>query len=209
MEASTYGARAPPPTQTLLNASLRFLDKQFRAWMESHLESAQLGGRPGLVQHVRAFLSDIVFREGFPDYLDDIVVDGVPLWAQLFYCLRCGGRHEAVELLADASRRYPQHPNLAVALIGLVGLRDDVELTEAQMQQLRREYNVNARDSTDPFKAFVYNALTRGQIETYETLLQSRRAFSRYIAPSTLDYIWCKLMMLRDLGSFQQQKNRN
>lgn len=31
----------------------------------------------------------------------DVMIDNVPLWVQLFYCLRCGARNEAVEIVSQ------------------------------------------------------------------------------------------------------------
>jgi nuclear pore complex protein Nup93 len=52
----------------------------------SNLSSAQLGGVPGTYHLVRSFLNIRV--PNTTQGLDDGLVDGVPVWAMIYYCLR-------------------------------------------------------------------------------------------------------------------------
>ena len=56
--------------------------------MFSNLSSAQLGGVPGTYHLVRSFLNIRV--PATTQGLDDGLVDIVPVWAMIYFCLRLG-----------------------------------------------------------------------------------------------------------------------
>ena len=68
--------------------------------MYSNLSSAQLGGVPGTFNLVRSFLN-IKHPTSAPG-LDDGLVEGVPVWPMIFYCLRCGDIAAALQAATAA-----------------------------------------------------------------------------------------------------------
>lgn len=64
-------------------------------------KEASLGGRPGIIHKVRAY-TDVTLRQtGVLDAYRPESVDGIYLWAQIYYLLRSGYPEEAVGLLED------------------------------------------------------------------------------------------------------------
>lgn len=65
-----------------------------RSLVYSHLEKASLGGVPGLVPLVRAYLS-VVLPPHSQAHLEDGEAKGAPIWPLIFYCLRSGSAKAA------------------------------------------------------------------------------------------------------------------
>lgn len=61
---------------------------------------AKLGGRPGTYQLVKSFLN--IRQIGRNPALVDGLVEGQPIWAMVFYCLRCGDVEDALNAVMKA-----------------------------------------------------------------------------------------------------------
>lgn len=79
--------------------SLRYLDF-IKETVYRSLPQAKLGGRPGTYQLVRSFLT--IRQTGRNPALEDGTVDGQPIWAMVFYCLRCGDLEDALSAVTKA-----------------------------------------------------------------------------------------------------------
>lgn len=66
--ATSQHRSVPAPYPVLLHASIRFLEVQFRDWVSEHLGKARIGGTPGIANHLRAFIREIVFRQRYPSF---------------------------------------------------------------------------------------------------------------------------------------------
>ena len=61
--------------------------KHIQGIIYGNLQQAQMGGIPGTFNSVRSFLNVVPQQvKG----LEDGLVDGHPVWAMIYYCLRCG-----------------------------------------------------------------------------------------------------------------------
>ncbi len=63
---------------------------------------ARLGGQLGTRNLVKAYLKIRRIPSAVNKKLEDGEVDGVPVWALVFYCLRCGDLADAVSVLTEA-----------------------------------------------------------------------------------------------------------
>ena len=77
----------------------RYLDF-IRDTVYRSLPQAKLGGRPGTYQLVRSFLN--IRQIGRNPALVDGFVEGQPIWAMVFYCLRCGDMEDALNAVTKA-----------------------------------------------------------------------------------------------------------
>ena len=60
-----------------------------RTQVYNQLEVAQLGGIPGMVSLVRAYLNTILPPHAHT-HLEDGISHGAPVWPLIFFCLRAG-----------------------------------------------------------------------------------------------------------------------
>lgn len=71
-----------------------------RHMVYSNLERAQLGGVPGLVPLVRAYL-EVVLPHQVTATLEDGQASGAPVWPLIYYCMRAGGSKAVCQAAAE------------------------------------------------------------------------------------------------------------
>ena len=118
--------------------------------MYSNLSSAQLGGVPGTFSLVRSFLNIKVSADqseasiltvdqsqhptSSPG-LDDGLVDGVPVWPMIFYCLRCGDISAALQAASAAGPALQE----AITLLRELSTSADCRLSTAAENQVTHQ----------------------------------------------------------------------
>jgi len=148
----------------------------------SNLSSAQLGGVPGTYHLVRSFLNMRVPAN--TQGLDDGLVDGVPVWAMIYYCLRCGDIPAAVSCARSAGPGLSDTHTLLQELATSV----DSRLSPQTEGMVKLQYRRMVRQSTDPYKRAVYCVV--GACDPTEE--------HQEVATSLDDYLWLKLCMVRE-----------
>ena len=99
---------------------------------------------------VRSFLN-LKLSSSSPG-LDDGLVDQVPVWPFIFYCLRCGDIDAA---LSAASKAGPALQEI-ITLLRELSSSADASLSPAAENQVRLQYRRYCRQSADPYKRAVY-----------------------------------------------------
>jgi len=158
--------------------------KFLRQTVFDNLASAQLGGLPGTLPLVRSFLN-LRVPASTPG-LDDGLVDGAPVWAMIYFCLRCGDLAAAVQAAQKAG------PGLADAqsLLQELTTAPDCRLSPQTEGAVRLQYRRSVRQSTDPYKRAVYCVVAAcDPTEEHPE-----------VATSLDDYLWLKLCCLREEG---------
>jgi nuclear pore complex protein Nup93 len=175
--------RPPGEVVTRARGNLEATYSRFiRRTVFDNLSSAQLGGVPGTYPLVRSFLN-IKVPPTTPG-LDDGLVDGVPVWAMIYYCLRCGDMAAARQAAERAG------PGLADALSLLqeLQLAPDRRLSPQTEGAVRLQYRRAVRQSTDPYKRAVYCVVAAcDPAEEHPE-----------VATSLDDYLWLKLCCVRE-----------
>jgi len=148
----------------------------------SNLSSANLGGIPGTYHLVRSYLN--VRVPSTTPGLDDGLVDGVPVWALLYYCLRCGDLNAA----CDAARLAGPGLGDVHTLLQELSSSSDNRLSPQTESIVRIQYRRSVRQSSDPFKRAVYCVLAACEPQEEHS----------EIATSLDDYLWLKLCQVRE-----------
>jgi len=177
------------PSSTVVALAREYLEETYIKFIKltvySNLSNASLGGIPGTFNLVRSYLN--VRVSPHTPGLDDGLVDGVPVWALIYYCLRCGDIGAASEAARQAG------PGLADIHSLLQELKSsaDNRLSPQTESLVKIQYRRNVRQSSDPYKRAVYciMAACDSQEEHGE------------IATSLDDYLWVKLCQVRDEDS--------
>lgn len=88
----TYGARR-------FFLCVQFCEDKMRRETEQRPIQARRGGMPGVQADIRAYLN-LIFDRGIPAQLcRELMYDGMPLWAYIYYLFRAGYYMEALKLL--------------------------------------------------------------------------------------------------------------
>uniref|UniRef100_A0A8D0CYA8 Nuclear pore complex protein Nup93 n=1 Tax=Sander lucioperca TaxID=283035 RepID=A0A8D0CYA8_SANLU len=142
-----------------------------------NLHQAQLGGVPGTYQLVRSFLN--IKLPGPLPGMQDGEIEGHPVWAVIYYCLRCGDLNAAMQVvnrvqhqLGDFKTWFQEYMN-----------SPDRRLSPTSENKLRLHYRRVLRNSADPYKRAVYCLIGKCDISDNHG----------EVADKTEDYLWLKL----------------
>jgi nuclear pore complex protein Nup93 len=154
--------------------------KFITATIYGNLQQAQLGGIPGTYHLVRSFLN-VKLQATLPG-LEDGVVEGHPVWAMVYYCIRCGDLQAALQVVTTAQQHLGDFPTFLREYM----TSDERRLSDNSETKLRLQYRRSVRNSTDPYKRAVYCLVGRCD----------PKGDHSEIADKIDDYIWLKLCQL-------------
>ncbi|KAK2560702.1 Nuclear pore complex protein Nup93 [Acropora cervicornis] len=159
-----------------------FLERRYLKFVQDtvydNLHEAKLGGVPGTFNLVKSYLK--IKLPPVVQGLDDGDVDGAPLWALIYFCLRCGDPRAALE----AVKHIPQHlVEFEDLFTEYMNSKEGSRLSPNSESKLRLQYRRSIRTSQDPFKRAVYCLIGRCDVQSNH----------QEVANKTEDYLWLKL----------------
>ncbi|KAH8864347.1 Nuclear pore complex protein Nup93 [Schistosoma japonicum] len=183
---------------TLSMCSLEHLESEFLEFMKITVANqprlARLGGHPGTRSLVRAYLSlrlpseNITNVSAFNDFyqlseqngweFDDGLVDGVPVWPMLFYCLRTGDTQVTLEVARDALNNLGSFVPMLEDYV-----KHNRRLRTHNQARIRQTCKQVAKSTRDPYKRLMYSIL--GQCDLNENYSD--------IVSNIDDFLWIKI----------------
>uniref|UniRef100_A0A6Q2X7X8 Nuclear pore complex protein Nup93 n=1 Tax=Esox lucius TaxID=8010 RepID=A0A6Q2X7X8_ESOLU len=161
--------------------ALQFLENSYKNYtmvtVFGNLPQAQLGGVPGTYQLVRSFLN--IKLPGPLPGMQDGEVEGQPVWALIYYCLRCGDLGAAMQVVNRAQHQLGDFKSWFQEYMN----SPDRRLAPATENKLRLHYRRVLRNSADPYKRAVYCLIGKCDIADNHG----------EVADKTEDYLWLKL----------------
>ncbi|PWA15460.1 hypothetical protein CCH79_00020719, partial [Gambusia affinis] len=161
--------------------ALGFLENRYKSFtmgtVFGNLHQAQLGGVPGTYQLVRSFLN--IKLPGPLPGMQDGEVEGQPVWAVIYYCLRCGDLNAAMTVVSRAQHQLGDFKSWFQEYMS----SPDKRLSPASENKLRLHYRRALRNSADPYKRAVYCLI--GKCDVNDSHGE--------VADKTDDYLWLKL----------------
>nr|CAD7575439.1 unnamed protein product [Timema californicum] len=174
-----------------------------------NLKEAQRGGIPGTYPLVRSFVN-IRVPQGLAG-LEDGMVDDQPVWALIYYCLRCGDIKAALHCIHRAS---PQVKEFSTILQD-IEKSPDLKLNPQAEVFLQRQYRQQIKHMTDPYKS--YSSPMASLVLTDSSQLTAKsfeklpdQIMYSYVEPfdpqkhvlsmakAADDYLWFKLWQIRE-----------
>lgn len=204
-DASKYRV-SPAISKLILVKSKAYLENAFLKFVKntvfSNLQQAELGGIPGTYHLIKSFLK--VKISAHTPGLEDGIVDGVPIWPLIYYCLRSGDISAAVQAASEAG------PGLAEVkkLLEEIASAADKRLSPHAENVVRINYKRSLRSTTDPYKRAVFCVLAACDPNDEHS----------EVATSLDDYIWLKVIQIREkadsnealtLSDFQKQMSED
>ncbi|CAL1263288.1 unnamed protein product [Larinioides sclopetarius] len=169
---------------SLIRQARVYLEKKYFEYIQSivfgNLLQAELGPRPGAYYAIRSFLKMKMPLQ--PTGLEDGLIDGNPVWAVIYYCLRCGKIDAAVSAAKNAGDCLRDFLPFLVEYEENDGSR----LKPNSESFIQLQYRRAVRSSTDPFKRAVYCILGCVTADNNPEVMDK-----------TDDYLWMKLCQLR------------
>lgn len=144
-------------------------------------------GLPTIVNKVKSFID----YQKLNSNGSLLVVNGIPIWAVIFYLLRCGFEQEALNLVLEHQSVFKKVEQSFVPYFKAYVSSKDKRLPQPLTTQIQNEFNNHIKKSVDgdPYRYAVYKILGRCQV--------TRRNLSN-IALTSEDWIWMHLMLVKD-----------
>uniref|UniRef100_A0A1B6CIL9 Nuclear pore protein n=1 Tax=Clastoptera arizonana TaxID=38151 RepID=A0A1B6CIL9_9HEMI len=171
----------------MIQQARSYLENRYRIYMnsvvQSNMREAQRGGKPGIYSLVRSFVG-IKHNNGYTKF-DSVEVDGCPLWALVYYCIRCGDSNAALEFIKKAG---PQYTEICKAFEE-IGKSDSQTLSIKEEKFIRSHYKRGVRNDSDPYKKILFCILGRCDVNEEHA----------EIVKTADDYLWLKLNQVYDI----------
>lgn len=190
----------------LLEGSRQYLEKVFyrdlEAMVEKNPREAALGGRPTIINKVRAYIR---VRDG----RRDLNPDGSELlqfedggdypWALIFYLLRSGHVNEASDYVKNDSA-FSSTDKRFVSYISQYAQHPERKLSRKLQDMINGEYQQRMRiapdGSQDPYRLACYKIIGRCEL--------SRRNIEA-VGQGVEDWIWLQFALGRETGSMEER----
>lgn len=191
--------------------SRKFLEGQFEIHIDNVIASnpakAQLGGQPGIVSRVAAFLRvSQLSREGrWAPELELVKKSSnsaaLPLWATVFHLLRTGNSVEALRQIEEHEESLRRSDGGFVGWFKEWVDGGEIGLSKGSRDRFYSEYNARFRNlalggasggdaaGVDPYKIALYRLIGR---------VDPTRKFPNALTRSTENWLWLQLMMTRE-----------
>ncbi|KAH3682972.1 hypothetical protein WICPIJ_006059 [Wickerhamomyces pijperi] len=173
----------------ILAHSKRFLELQFFEYVDNIYKTKIMDkGLPKIINKVKCFIE----YQKLNSNGNLLVVNGIPIWALIFYLLRCGCEKEALELVEENISVFKKVEQSFVVYFRAYVNSVDKRLSEDLTSKIQNEFNNHIKKSVDgdPYRYSVYKILARCQISRKENISQ--------IALTSEDWLWMHLMLAKE-----------
>ncbi|EIW72690.1 hypothetical protein TREMEDRAFT_70789 [Tremella mesenterica DSM 1558] len=178
----------------LVQGARKFLERDFEHHVEETIakypKEAALGGIPGIRNKIRAFVQVTLKNKETQDSYKAELVDGIYLWAQAYYLLRCGYYDDALDLIAEHSSSVGREDWSFPGCFNTFLHSSDKRLPKSQKDQLYNDFNAHVRNNpnVDQYKYALYKIVGRFEL--------GRKSLK--VAATTEDWMWLQLSLVRE-----------
>ncbi|KAG4304826.1 hypothetical protein PORY_001879 [Pneumocystis oryctolagi] len=181
----------------IIDGSKSFLELQFFSLIEreisKHPHDARLGGIPSVENKIRAYLNMKFMKNGKWTKKNLEIVNNIPIWAFLFYFIRCGYLEEAVQYTLKHENLFQKIEKTFPVYIKAYSTSPNGKLPRQLNDRLHAEYNQRIRfvtETSDPYKYAIYKIIGRCEL--------SKRSLPE-VLPLAEDYMWLQLSLARNI----------
>ncbi|RLN72634.1 hypothetical protein BBJ28_00018322 [Nothophytophthora sp. Chile5] len=191
-----------------------FLENQFRGFVQQTVQKNNLatGGVPDLVSTIRAFVRYLQSSRYAANGSGSSTEVNVNIWSTVYYCLRCGGDQEAVDLVTSAARVGGDSPIDADVLCAL---RYRAHQKKLYADRDATPLNAFSRQFPSEYERLVdrYHRLTSASIDAvsvvnhYERCVVNLLCFGNAnasesrILTTVEDYLWQRLCFIQRVAA--------
>lgn len=172
----------------IISNSKTYLEKQFFEYIDNIFKNkTSEKGLPTIVNKVKSFIS----YQKLNSNGNLLIVNGIPIWAVIFYLLRAGCEQDALNLVLEHQLIFKKVEQSFVSYFKSYVQSKDKRLSQTLVTKIQNEFNHHIKNSIDgdPYRFAVYKILGRCQL--------SRRNISN-IALTVEDWLWMHLMLVRE-----------
>ncbi|WPG99242.1 Nup93/Nic96-domain-containing protein [Acrodontium crateriforme] len=182
----------------IIRGSRKFLEKLFYSELETTIaknpREANIGGVPTAIAKVKGYVRVRASRKELGQDLELLQeLNGDYCWPVIFYMLRSGLYHEALEYLEENQAAFRQIDRSFMRYLRSYVTSDEHRLPPDQQTAINNEYSQRQRlapeDSIDPYRMMCYKVVGRCDL--------SRRNLDN-ITNNMNDWIWLQFSLARD-----------
>jgi nuclear pore complex protein Nup93 len=205
LDENPHSQRSIKLRRQILYGSRAYLERAFYREIESVVEKnpreAQLGGRPTLINKMRAYVRVRSARKDLaPDgtELQQIGDNGDYCWILIFYLLRCGYVREAVEYVTNDAA-FQSTDRKFISYLSSYASGTDRKLTRKLQDMIHSEYQQRLRNAPehtlDPYRMACYKIVGRCDL--------ARRNLDT-IGQGVEDWIWLQFNLAREVDRAEE-----
>lgn len=199
--AENYNEKHKSLHKSIIENSKKYLENQFFNYMdEIYTKDDKKSDEftpPNNINKVSYFINKIIVKNNNDEFIDRTLnVNGVPIWALIFYLLRSGLYIEALELVntnRDSFSKFDK--NFPIYLTKYIenkgwGLPSDLQVKLTN--EFNQQFQFISDDSTDfdPYKYSVYKAIGKCDL--------SKKSLPASINLSIEDWLWFHLSIINE-----------
>lgn len=180
--------------KSLIYGSKKYLENCYSRFIDATIShfprDALLGGKPSNIDRIKTFLH-IRMKRGSPNEIQKMdLIEGTPIWACIFYLIRCGFLREAYSFANHYEfNLLKSEPNFVAYLKAFIETEDNY-LTGTLKAQIQSDYSQRLIvGNQDPYKMTLLKILGRCDL--------SKKTVPEVIT-TTQDYIWLQLWLVKD-----------
>ncbi|SCU81072.1 LANO_0B01904g1_1 [Lachancea nothofagi CBS 11611] len=178
-------------SKDVIASSKSFLELQFLEYVENLYKKNSNEGLPTNVNKVKSFIDQKLKNSNNAwKYGNLTVVNGVPIWAFIFYLLRAGLTQDALEVAVANKLSFKKVEQSFLTYFKAYVNSKDRKLPNEYVSRLHTEYNQHIKNALDgdPFRLAVYKIIGRCDL--------TRKNVSS-ITLSIEDWIWIHIMLIK------------
>ena len=191
--------------KVILDGSRRSLEKQFLDSVENLIsrnpKEASIGGMPTPVNKIRAYIR---VRDAQRNLIDDglelqKIGDNEPLWAIVYYLLRCGLAKDAAEYVQENATAFRAIERNFPSYITSYVKSPEKRLSREYQDRITKEYQHKSRiapeNALDPYKMACYKVI--GRCELSKRTIEGWNQYSN-------DWIWLQFCLAREVNRLEE-----
>ncbi|CCD23246.1 linker nucleoporin NIC96 NDAI_0B02110 [Naumovozyma dairenensis CBS 421] len=175
-----------------IKASREYLEVQFLDYVDALSKNAISEGLPTNTNKVRSFIdTKLKNTDGSWKIANLTVINGLPIWASIFYLLRAGLMQEALDLAMTNSSGFKKIEQSFLTYFQAYISSPENKLPTEFATKLHTEFNQHIKNSLngDPYRLAVYKIIGRCDL--------TRRNIS-LVTLSLEDWIWYHLKLIKE-----------
>ncbi|AMD22342.1 HGR003Wp [Eremothecium sinecaudum] len=179
-------------SMNVVEISKKYLENQFMEYVDTLYKKNRNGGLPTNINKVKSFIESKLKNPNNTWKFGNLtVVNGIPVWALIFYLLRAGLAQEALEVAINNKLSLKKVEQSFLAYFKAYVASKDKRLPQEFVTRLHTEYNQHIKNSLDgdPFRLAVYKIIGRCDL--------TRKNIST-ITLSVEDWMWVHFMLIKD-----------
>ncbi|KAL9604363.1 MAG: hypothetical protein Q9219_000551 [cf. Caloplaca sp. 3 TL-2023] len=205
LDETPNSTRQVETRKRILDGSRRSLEKQFLenvdAVVTRNAREANLGGIPTALNKIRAYIRVREARKDLkPDELELQKIDDIePIWAVVYFLLRCGLVQEASDYVRDNVQTFRAVERNFSVYMNSYSNDKERRLPRNLQDRINSEYQQKARmapeNSLDPYKMACYKIVGRCELtkRTVEGINQSSN-----------DWLWLQFCLAREVNRVEE-----